>query len=64
MIKIRIEEPCSAHLTFKPGDEIQVSEMTPELQTLVSNTRVDGSKVAKVVGARGKDLETRQTTTA
>ena len=64
MITIRIEAPCSARLTFHPGDEILVAEMTPELQTLVTNTRVDGSRVAKVIGPKGRDLETRQVTPA
>lgn len=60
MITIRIEAPCSARLQLQPGDEIKVADITPELLTLVTNTRVDGSRVAKVVGPRGKDVETRQ----
>jgi len=64
MITIRIEAPCAARLQFQPGDEIRVAEMTPELLTLVSNTRIDGARVAKVVGPKGRDLETRQGTPA
>jgi len=64
MITIRIEAPCSAHLSFQPGDEIRVAALTPELQALVTSTRGDGARVAKLLSPRGKDLETRHVSPA
>lgn len=48
-MRIRFRHPSTARLSFQPGDEIEVSSLTPELQALLSATRVDGVRVAEVV---------------
>lgn len=49
MKKIRFTQPASLRLTFQPGDEIAVAELTPELRSLLMNSRVDGQRVAVLV---------------
>lgn len=61
MVKIRITAPCTtAQLNLKPGDEIHVSEMTPELQRLLNARRIDDEPVAMLV----KGPAVQQTATA
>ena len=47
--RIRFSAPAVAHISFEPGDEIVVQRMTPEVQNLVAQARLDGSFVADVV---------------
>ncbi|HEX7769867.1 MAG TPA: hypothetical protein VF422_07545 [Dokdonella sp.] len=56
MVRIRITAACTtAKLDLKPGDEIHVADLTPELQTLLNARRVDGEPVAQLV--RGNSTE-------
>lgn len=48
-MKIRFIHPASTRLTFKPGDEITVSESSPEVVALLASSRVDGQRVAQLV---------------
>ena len=65
MKKIRFTQPASLRLTFHPGDEIAVAELTPELRSLLMNSRVDGQKVAVLVTAEDTaSIDTRTLETA
>lgn len=48
-MKIRFDHPATARLDFKPGDEIAVRAITPELEALLRATRIDGAAVAHIV---------------
>lgn len=60
MVKIRITAPCTTpQLKLKPGDEIHVNEMTPELERLLNARRIDDETVAQVVkGSTGNQTAT------
>lgn len=49
LMKIRIVNPTTARLNLEPGDELHVSRLTPELETILNATRLDGQKVARIV---------------
>lgn len=48
-MKIVIDQPCFVRANLQPGDEISVSVLTPELETLLRGERLDGKKVAHLV---------------
>ncbi len=48
-MKIKFDHIASGFYTFKPGDELSVTEMTPEMQKLLTAVRLDGKKVAHLV---------------
>jgi hypothetical protein len=56
VITIEITAPTHCGTELLPGDRITVARMTPELKKMLTNTRVDGSHVARVVKA-GEDDE-------
>jgi hypothetical protein len=49
MVTIKFDKPAAARLTFEPGDEVRVKSLTPELQALVREPRLDGCTVAHIV---------------
>jgi hypothetical protein len=49
MVTIKFDKPAAARLTFEPGDEVRVKSLTPELQALVREPRLDGHTVAHIV---------------
>ncbi len=57
MKKIKILQTCVSRMPFKPGDELHVQEISPELQALIDGTRLDGEKVAVVMSDRQADEE-------
>lgn len=48
MVRIIFDAVARAAITFQPGDELVVSKMTPELESLINSGRIDGSKVARL----------------
>lgn len=58
MVTIEITAPTRCGFDLTPGDRITVARLTPELQALLSNTRVDGSRVARLVKAGELDETT------
>lgn len=58
-MRIRFDHVAAARLTFQPGDELIVRTLTPELEALLANARIDGQFVARIV--RGKDDKTDDT---
>ncbi len=48
-MRIRFTQAATARLAFRAGDELVVSRLTPELQTLLSSQRLDGAHVAVCV---------------
>lgn len=57
---VRITEVTTIRLlTLQPGDEIHVQTMPPTLQTLVDSARIDGVKVARIVGDEDEYAITR-----
>lgn len=52
-MRIRFDHAAAARLNFQPGDELIVRKLTPELEALLANARLDGQFVARIV--RGKD---------
>lgn len=55
-MKIKITEPCTVRLNFQPGDTIEVSKMTPELEGLLNARTITDTTVARLVGNR-QELE-------
>lgn len=58
MVRIRFDHPSAARLEFQPGDELVVRTLTPELESLLNNTRLDGKAVARIVRGKDDDSET------
>jgi hypothetical protein len=56
MVTIEITAPTHCGTDLLPGDRITVARLTPELQKMLTNTRVDGAHVARLVKA-GEDDE-------
>lgn len=56
MVTIEITAPTRCGTELLPGDRITVARLTPELQTMLNNTRIDGTRVARLVKA-GEDDE-------
>jgi hypothetical protein len=54
---IRFRQGATARVNFQPGDEIHVSGLTAELQTMLSAKRLDGQPVCEVVRARNEHAD-------
>jgi hypothetical protein len=50
-MKIRFDHPCSVRLDLLPGDEVTLRVVPPALEAMLIGTRMDGTKVARVVDA-------------
>lgn len=48
-MKIRFDHPTALRINFRPGDELTVSVLPPELEGVLNGTRLDGEKVAHIV---------------
>lgn len=55
-MRIRFDHPASARMSFRPGDELTVSVMTPEIDTFLNQARADGLKVARVVSEDDEEV--------
>lgn len=49
MPRIRFDHPATVRLSFAPGDELIIAKETPEVHALLTSSRLDGAKVARIV---------------
>jgi hypothetical protein len=56
-MRIRIIHPVAVRLELQPGDEVHVSKLSRQLETMVTAPRVDGQMVARIIGDDDEDVE-------
>jgi hypothetical protein len=55
-MKIRFLHPSTVRMDFRPGDEVIVRRITPEVQAVLDGSRLDGEKVAVIVDGDDEEI--------